>query len=274
MFKIDWHQLEKNIGEKEISFESFNYQIAVKKYSSLGIFEYYYNTPGSEFYLTLTRDCKELSAKTGDVVGWQAKFWLNKAAPDNSPLNATHRDELIKGFRKSLEYKPDLKVWIICTPGLFSNTSPYHPVNKLESELKKIKSDINIVYWNKPGYESIFHSAPEQYVSIFNHYFSTRYLGFQVFHDFSGKRLNILRTRYDTDLYTLGKEDKRIISYIFYKDLMPKLHDKIKHALEDRRKLIESYLYQDVIKKFLDSEEVKEDDKEIIKTDLPEVISP
>jgi|GEM_PF-2635383 hypothetical protein len=274
MLKINWHQLEKNIETKEISFENFNYQIAVKKYSSFGTFEYYYNTPGSEFYLTLTKDCNELSAKAGDVVGWQSKFWLNKTDPNNSPLDIKHRNELIEGFKKSLKYKPALKVWIICTPGLFSNTAPHYPVNVLEAELKKLKSDINIVYWNKPFYESIFHSDPEYYASIFNHYFSTHYLGFQIFHDFSIKRLNILRTRYDTDLYTSGKEDKKILSSIFYRDLLSRLHKEIKHALEYREKLTNSYLYKEVINKFLnekDNGKITNESKESIKN-LKELI--
>lgn len=253
MFRIDWHQLEKNIDAREVSFESFNYQIAVKKYASYGNFKYYYNTPGSEFYLTVNKDCEELSAKKDDVIGWQAKFWLNKSAPDNSPLDANHRNELIDGFKKSLEYKPELNVWIICTPGRFINTAPSYPVDELEKSLKTIKPDINIIYWHKEHYEAIFHSAAEQYASIFNHYFSIQYLGFNLFSRHSSKRLDILRKRYNTDLYTPGKDDKEILSSISYKERLGKLNDRIKHTLEDRKKLVEGHLYKTVISKFLTS---------------------
>jgi len=269
MVNIDWHQLEKNAENSPQEFyENFNYQIAVKKYSLYGRFEYYYNTPGSEFYLILTRNCDELLAKAGEIIGWQAKFWFNKSDPDNSPLDVKHRNELIEGFKKSLEYRPELKVRIICSPGFFSNTAPHYPVKKLEEEIRKIKSDIIILYWQKPNYEAIFHSDPERFASIFNHYFSEQYLGFQVFKDHSNKRLDILRKRYDTDLYTPGKTDKRILALIYYKDLIPELHNKIKHVLEDREKLINSYLYKEVIKKFLnkkDDYKVTDEDEETIR---------
>lgn len=222
MFKIDWHQLEKNAEKSpQYFFEKFNYHIAVIKFSSYGKFDHYYNTPGSEFYLTLTRDCDELSAKAGDVIGWQAKWWLNRSDSDNSPLDSKNRNELLDGFKTSLKYKPALKTWIICTPGRFINTAPAYPVNKLEDSLKRIKPAVNIFYWYKEYYEAIFHSAPEQYASIFNDYFSAQFLGFQLFAEHSGKRLYFLRKRYNTDLYTPGKQDREILSSIFYKNLGP-----------------------------------------------------
>lgn len=251
MFKIDWHQLEKNTEASEVTFEKFNYQIAIMKYSQFGRFQYYYNTPGSEFYLTLTKDCEELSASAGAVIGWQVKFWLNKTDEENSPLDTKHRAELIEGFKTSIAYKPELRVWVICTPGLFSNTKPSCPVDQLEKELHAVKPDISIVYWNKPNYETLFHSAPEQFASIFNLYFSSHYLGYRLFREHCGKRLDLLRKRYDTDLYTPGDEDRRILTSIFYRDHLPKLHDQLKHALEDSEKLANSTFYIETIEKFL-----------------------
>lgn len=259
MFKIDWHQLEKNAeGSPQVFFEKFIYQIAIKRYQSLGLIKYFYNTPGSEFYLSLNKDCEfeGISLKSGDVIGWQAKFWLNKTDPENSPLDSGNRTELVDGFKKSLEYETNLKVWIICTPGLFSNTktsSGIKPYDELENGLKKIKSDIRIIHWNKPLFESFAYDDPEKYGSIFNYYCSTHFLSLKVFEDHSRKRLDILRKRYDTDLYTPGKTDKGILSVIFYKDLFNKLHNKIKHILEDKEKLVGSYFYREVIDKFLTS---------------------
>lgn len=259
MFKIDWHQLEKNAeGSPQNFFERFIYQIAVKMYQSLGLIKYFYNTPGSEFYLILNKDCEfeGISLKSGDVIGWQAKFWLNKTDPDNSPLDSGKRTELVDGFKKSLEYEPNLKVWIICTPGLFSNTktsSGIRPYDELEKNLIAIKSDISIKHWNKPVLESFAHAEPEKYGSIFNYYCSSHFLSFKVFEEHSRKRLDILRKRYDTDLYTPGKADRDILSSIFYNDLLNKLHDKIKHALEDKEKLVCGHLYRVVIDRFLTS---------------------
>ena len=266
MLNIDWHQLEKNIGAKEVSFESFNYQIAVKRYWSLGKFDYYYNTPGSEFYLTLSSDSSDFLAKATDVIGWQAKFWLNKKAPDNSPLDYAHRYELVEGFKKSLEYKPTLTVWIICTPGRFLNTAPSYPVDELEKSLKAIKPDVKIVYWYKEQYEAMFHSAPEQYASIFNYYFSTQYLSFSLFSKHSGKRLDILRKRYDTDLYTPCRQDREILSSIFYKKRFDKLGDKIKHNIEFGEKLSGSRLYREEISKLVASPAGNQADENGIET--------
>jgi hypothetical protein len=64
MKEIDWKQLEKNSESKEIGFEGFCFQIAFRKYASLGHFDYYYNTPGSEFYLTLEKDSDEAARDT------------------------------------------------------------------------------------------------------------------------------------------------------------------------------------------------------------------
>lgn len=274
MFKIDWHQLEKNAeGSPQKFFERFIYQIAVKKYQSLGLIKYFYNTPGSEFYLLLNKDCEfeGISLKSGDVIGWQAKFWLNKTDIDNSPLKSGNRTELVDGFKKSLEYETNLKIWIICTPGLFSNTMTSvgtKPFDELEKALKEIKSDIKITHWNKPVFEGFAHTEPEKYGSIFNYYCATHFLSFKVFKDHSRKRLKIFEKRYDTDLYTPGKADKSILSSIFYKALFDKLHNKIKHALEDKEKLVGSYLYREVINKFLSSTgipEISDDEKESIR---------
>ncbi len=266
MISIDWHQLEKNSeSSPQEFFESFNYQIAVKKFGTYGNFSYFYNTPGSEFYLTLTKDCNELSAQSGDIIGWQVKYWFNNTDPDNSPLGSQHRAELIEGFKKSLEYKPGIKTWIVCTPGLFSNTAPHYPVNSLERDIKHVKLDINILYWQKPNYEAIYHENPDCYASIFNHYFSQHYLSFEIFKRHSLNRLSILRKKYDTDLYTPGKIDRNILSSINYENLVPALLDKIKHILEERDKYKNSYL-REQIKKFLETtdKEITDRDKKFV----------
>ncbi|WP_028844911.1 NACHT domain-containing protein [Thermodesulfovibrio thiophilus] len=274
MFKIDWHQFEKNAeGSPQKFFEKFIYQIAVQKYQSFGLIKYFYNTPGSEFYLILNKDCEleNISLKAGDAVGWQAKFWFNRSDPENSPLDSGKRDELVKEFKKSLEYEPNLKIWIICTPGLFSNTktsSGIKPFEELEKALKLIKADIKLILWNKPMLESFAHAEPEKYGSIFNYYCSTNFLSFKLFEAHSRKRLNILQKRYDTDLYVPGEIDREILSSIFYKDLIGKLHNKIKHALEEKEKLVRGHLYRVVIDRFLNSQgapEISDKEKEKIR---------
>ncbi len=278
MFNIDWHQLDKNAeGAPQDFFEKFNYQIAVKKYATLGTFEYDYDTPGSEFYLSLTSDSEELNAKAGDDIGWQAKFWRGKKDDEHSPFD---NNELIINFKKSLEYKPNLMVWIICTPGQPSNKKPHLVRDSLEKKLKAIKPDIVIHYWNKPNYEAIFHSESEKFASIFNHYFSTQYLSFNLFESHSKGRLDILKEkRYFSNLYTHSKADRRILSSIIYADPLNDLQDKIKHAIYNREELIGSYLYRKVINKFLTlnkESDISRENKEMIfkvKTLIDEILA-
>lgn len=206
---LSWHQLELNSVSREIGFESFNFQIAWKRYSQYGSFEYDYNTPGSEFYLTLSKDCEELKGKAGDVIGWQAKFWVNQRDINSTSFDAKHRAELIEGFKKSLGDKPKLATWIICTPGQPSNTKPHKVKDKLLEELRAIK-DIYVPFWNKPTYESFFLQDPDGLSHIFSHYFGQRFIGFDFLKDYSLQRVGALKDKFDVELYTSGEIDKQI----------------------------------------------------------------
>ena len=68
MTSIVWSQFEKNMSAKDISFESFCFQVAYINYKDFGQFENYYNTPGSEFYIILQKDCEKLNLKAGDEI--------------------------------------------------------------------------------------------------------------------------------------------------------------------------------------------------------------
>jgi hypothetical protein len=239
MTKIDWKQLERNSESKEIGFERFCFQIAYRKFALLGHFDYYYDTPGSEFYLTLEKQDDDLKLNIGDIVGWQAKFWLNNKDDDNSPLDKKHRNELIEGFKKSLEYKPNLKKWIICTPGKFSNTKPAKAVDNLESELRKIEQNITIEYWHRDIFEAFAHEDTMFFTSLFNHYFSAKFIGFEFIKDYSEKRLNRLKEKFDIDLYVENKIDKNIALIIDPK----KIHDELKNVLEKAIRMIDDYKY-------------------------------
>lgn len=265
MNEISWHQLELNSGSGEISFESFNFQIAFKKYSQYGVFEYDYNTPGSEFYLTLNTDCEELNAEVGDVVGWQAKFWLNRSDPNNTPFDSRHREELVKGLVTSLGYKKNLKTWIICTPGQPLNTAPYYPKDKLIEELYGVKQDLNVLFWNKPIYEAFYHENPSEFSSIFKHYFSHKFISFDFIKNYSSKRIRLLREKFDTDLYTPGKVDQEIYLMIDLKQLFKEssnAFNALDHAIDkikqsEHYNLSEFYSYKteyiDHVKKLLNT---------------------
>ena len=256
MMDISWEQLIKNSESEEINFESFNYQIAYKLYSKFGFFEYDYNTPGSEFYLTLYKDCDDLQAKAGDVIGWQAKFWVNHNDTNNTSFDAKHREELVEGLRKSCLYKPNLTTWIICTPGQPSNTEPHKPKDKLIEELSGVRSNLSVIFWNKPVYESIYFKDVDDFASIYSHYFSRKYIGFKFIKDYSEKRIQLLKEKYDIDLYTEGVVDKGIYQTIKIEELFNrsiKILKNIKHKKEEIRRSeyinIKKFIYysQDVM---------------------------
>lgn len=215
MNEINWEKLRENSTSGELKFENFNYQIAFKKYAKFGIFNYFYNTPGSEFYLTLLKDCEELNCKAGDVIGWQAKFWLNSKAPDNSPLDTSHREELINGLKKSLEYKSDIKKWIICTPGKFSNTKSRNgngPVDLLLEEFKNVDSGVVVDFWYKEMYEAIRLENNVLFDPVFNHYFSENKIDSIFFIEYSKKKIQLLHNKFNSDLYVKGSVDREIFS--------------------------------------------------------------
>lgn len=234
MKNIDWKQLEENSESKEIGFEQFCFQIAYKKYASLGHFDSWYNTPGSEFYLTLEKGSDELNLKVGDVIGWQAKFWLNNKDEDNSPLDKNHRNELVQGFNTTLQYKPNLKKWIVCTPGKFSNTAPANCVDNLETDIKSIKADVQIDYWHKDIFLAFAFNDNDFYSLLFNHYFSSKFIGFDYIKSFSEKRLERLKDKFDVDLYVENEIDKHL-SYITDAE---KVKKKIQLILGSAKRLI------------------------------------
>lgn len=218
MINISWHQLEDNSKSKELSFESFCLQIAQRKYSHLGSFEICYNTAGSEFYLELTKDCKELNASAGDIIGWQAKFWRNGSDEENSPLKSTNREALKEGLKKSIEDKPKLKCWIICTPGKFLNNKPSYPWNSLLDLLHDVKHDIQIKHWHKDEFEAIFHSDPNNYSSVFNHYFNAKFLGKELINDVTQANLKLLERKFDVDIHVKDDGEQNLLSSIAYED--------------------------------------------------------
>lgn len=218
--QIDWSNLEKNVDSKELTFESFNFQIAWVKYSPLGDFDFDYNTPGAEFYLTLKKDCPELDLKSDDVVGWQAKFWVNHNDMNNTQMGTKQRTELKSGLQKALAQKLNLKVWIICTPGQIEPRAK----KKLEDELHKIKSGLKITFWNKPIYEAFYHESHEVFNPIFSHYFSSQFIGYEFLKNYTQMRINRLGDKFDTDLYVSTSVDDEIELILDYKKIVAGLH--------------------------------------------------
>jgi len=218
--QIDWSNLEKNMDSEELTFESFNFQIAWAKFSSFGDFEYDYNTPGVEFYLTLNKDCPELNLKSADIVGWQAKFWVNHNDMNNTQMDSRRRAELKGCLQKTLLRKPNLKAWVICTPGQIKADAR----QSLEYELTTIKSDLMMIFWNKPIYEAFYYESHEILNPIFSHYFSSQFIGFQFLKEYTQMRINRLGEKFDTDLYVHTSINDEIELVLDYRKIKLRLH--------------------------------------------------
>ena len=225
---IDWNNLEKNTDSKELTFESFNFQIAWIEYSSFGDFDYDYNTPGAEFFLTLQKDSPELDLKASDVLGWQAKFWVNHKDLNNTQMASRQRTELKEGLQKALKLKPNLKAWFICTPGQIDTKAR----EKLEDHLRSVISDLKIIFWNKPIYETFYHESHPKFNPVFSHYFSAQFIGYEFLKDYTQKRINKLRNKFDTDLYVSSSIDNEIDLILDYKKILSELNS-ITHDWQD-----------------------------------------
>jgi len=246
MIDISWEQLKKNSESKEINFEHFCFQIAHRKYSTFGVFSDFYNTAGSEFYLELAKDCDELNAKVGDVIGWQAKFWLNKKDTDNSPLDVKHRNELIDGLKKTIVDKPNLKSWIICTPGKFSNSKPHYCWNALIAEIHTFKTNVEIIHWHKNIFESIYHDDQTSYHSIFEYYFNIKFIGKELLSRITNMNLKILEKKFDVDIHVSDKNESPLIASILLDKAKKELELRIKNIVDSKKKIEKNVKLEEV----------------------------
>lgn len=227
MTGIQWSQFEQNQQAKDISFESFCFQVAYIKYKDYGYFESFYNTPGSEYYLTLHSDCPELNLNAGDEIGWQVKWWFN--SEENTSLRANRRDELGKGFSTTLKRHPNIKLWIICTPGSFVEVK----FIELKTALAKLKSDTIISHWNKDTFTNFLTQEFDKFNDVFNHYFNTNFIGFEFINKYSQRRIKDLQKKFDTDLYTPSNYDDEIFFVMNYKAIFEEIDIKIKYLQDD-----------------------------------------
>ncbi len=233
MINILWSQFEKNQQAKDISFESFCFQVAYIKYKDYGFFENFYNTPGSEFYLVLHTDCPELDLKVGDEIGWQVKWWFN--SEDNTSLTAKRRKELEKGFSTTLNRHSSIKLWIICTPGSFVEDK----FIELKESLVLLNSNTDILHWNKETFMNFQSSDFEKFNCVYHHYFNANFIGFDFLRNYSTRRIDELQKKFDTDLYTPSHYDDEIFFVIDYKAIFEEIAIRAKY-LADKVEEIES----------------------------------
>ncbi|MEC5395262.1 hypothetical protein [Bergeyella sp. RCAD1439] len=247
MINILWSQFDINQQAKDISFESFCFQVAYLRYREFGFFENYFNTPGSEFYLKLHTDCLELNLKAGDEIGWQVKWWYN--TEDNTSLTKDRRRQLSNNFATTLKIHPDIKLWIICTPASFTESA----FNQLKRSLQELSPNTQFLHWNKETFRNFFFENQSLFGGLFHHYFNSNFIGFKALAEYTEKQIEYLQNKFNTDLYVPSHYDEEIIQLLDYNTLFNELELKSTYIQDDithvkryiDRKDIESFLNPD-----------------------------
>lgn len=237
MIGIDWNQLELNSNNsKEISFERFCFHFATVMLKGYGEITYPYNATGSEFYLELSKPW-EYGGKqyeSGDVIGWQAKFWVNHNDLENSSLKKANRNELKEGFEKTIEIHPKLALWIVCTPGQFQEEA-YH---KLKAELASVKDTVEITHWHKAVFESALVGEERlQYQGVFAFYFCKQSIEKKTLDLLTHETINQLEQKFDTDLHSASSFENQLMGIIDKE----KAQEMVVRKLIDLKDRVESF---------------------------------
>ena len=198
--RIDWNKLILLPKDADKSFEEFCYHIVSHLYGQYGTLGYFYNTPGSEFYIELNKpiNIDGIEYSSGDILGWQAKFWRGIRDDENSPLDAGHIQELEQGFNTTVRYKGNIKLWVICSPGFFVQSQ----WDKLHVKLKSIKKDCNFVSWHRVTFEDFYLQDHHKINGIFHFYFGESYAIKGKLDEISKDTLSYLSKKFDVDIHT------------------------------------------------------------------------
>lgn len=233
---INWAFLKKH-GDERLEFEHFCFHVASCMFEDYGKIEYFYNTPGSEFYIELKKPLT-FGGKTynqGDVLGWQAKYWRGAKDDSNSPLDADHKKELRKGFEVSMSYRPNLKLWIVCTPGSFVQNE----WDKLVADLRTINCSCDFASWHREIFEDFYLKNSSQFNGIFKYYFGEKFIGLNTLFEISCTTLEVLKRKYDVELHTASDFESSLLSVVDENVASQKINGFIsrlkKHADNDRK---------------------------------------
>lgn len=233
---INWAFL-KNHGDERLEFEHFCFHVASCMFEDYGKIEYFYNTPGSEFYIELKKPLT-FGGKTynqGEVLGWQAKYWRGAKDDSNSPLDADHKKELRKGFEVSMSYRPNLKLWIVCTPGSFVQKE----WDKLVVDLRTINCSCDFASWHREIFEDFYLKNSSQFNGIFKYYFGEKFIGLNKLFEISCTTLEVLKRKYDVELHTASDFESSLLSVVDENVASQKINGFISrlkmHADNDRK---------------------------------------
>lgn len=233
---IDWNKLDRLPGDDDKCFEEFCYHVAKHLFSDFGTMSYFYNTPGSEFYIEIIKPVEYAGVRyeLGDVIGWQCKFWRGAHDDDNSPLGSAHIKELVEGFNTSLERQPNIRLWVVCTPGAFVEDQ----WDKLVEQLKSKKVSSRFESWHKTTFHGLYLKDISLYNGLFRYYFG-EYIGKQQLDELTKDTLETLKNKYDLDLHTPTTFEESLLVIVDNKKakelLLERIEAVVSRAEKDRK---------------------------------------
>lgn len=226
---IDWNKLDRIPGDNDKCFEEFCYHVAKHLFGHYGTMSYFYNTPGSEFYVELNKPVEYAGVeyKPGDVIGWQCKYWRGAHNDDNSPLGSSHIDELVTGLKTSLKRQPNIKLWVICTPGAFVEGQWEKLVTKLTTE----KSDCFFESWHKTTFHGFYLEDVSLYNGLFQYYFG-QHIGKRQLDELTKDALETLKNKFDLELHTSTTFEDSLLTIVDNEKARKLLKEKIELVVE------------------------------------------
>ncbi len=222
MQNIDWNKLQPYSGDNKKSFEELCYQIVSEKYqdeiergAKLTSIDDSGGGDGVEFYITF---------ENGDVYGWQAKFFCR--------LNEGGRKEQIKkSLKTAYEKHPTLKKWYLCNKCNFTTDEQEWFDDSLESSIKdgeRVLPEghcVELIHWG----ESEFLDFLQKYPSIYNFFFSDKFLTYDWFkekYDIYIQKKEI-KAKYEATLHTPTHVDLSIKKLLGGINLIKVLEEEI-----------------------------------------------
>lgn len=231
---INWEKLSVLPDSINITFEKFCFHIVSLMMEEYGTLSYFYNTPGSEFYVELNKpwEYEGIQYSIGDIIGWQVKYWSGKKDEANSPLDSKHKKELLEGFEKTNKYRPQIRLWIICTPGSFVQRA----WDAMLEQLQSINSNCKIISWHKDIFEGMYIKDSHKYNGIFQYYFGSHYIDVDQINEITKDTLSVLNKKFDVDLHSPSEFEKD-----FYAIVDDKIaNSKIKNSIVTLKRSIDS----------------------------------
>lgn len=228
--EINWQKLKRAEEGNRLVFEHFCCQLFLRCFQEYGIPEAHYNMAGSEAYVTLQKSVvyNGVEFEAGDVIGIQAKFWLGDKDIEHSPIDIS---ELEEGFDKTISNKPTIKLWIVGTPGKFTEGK----WDELKGKLTQKKSDCHFIHWHKEIYHS-FNLEGKKYNGIFLYYFDGLFVDESRLFETSNNTLTVLKNKFDVTLHAPTRLENILLSIVDRKKAGEILGSKIKQVVGAVRK--------------------------------------